>query len=180
MFATLTLGLIDGVLPLHFAERLSQAGIGARYAATALVLAGAAAVAARWAPRRVLAAALGAVILGVAAAGFTATVPLWIAALAITATGVGLANTGSVGALLESVPTERIVMAMVIWSQIGIVGYLIGPLVGGPVGRSSGFGALAGVAAVAALPCGVAPARYRAARCNPPPAPSVSRGRVAR
>ena len=38
---------------------------------------------------------------------------------------------GSLGLLVKAVPIDRIVTAMVVWSQIGIVGYLLGPLAGG-------------------------------------------------
>ena len=51
--------------------------------------------------------------------------------------------------------TERIVTAMVVWSQLGIVGYLIGPLAGGAIAGSIGFAALGIVpftAAAAMLP----------------------------
>ena len=159
LFATLTLGLIDGALPLHFASLLSQAGIGALYAGSAVVLALAAAVAARFAPRRALTVALALVVLGVAGAGLSDTVPLWVLTLAFAALGVGFANTGSVGVLLEGVPTERIVTAMVVWSQVGIIGYLIGPLVGGPAGEEFGFGVLGLVAMAAAIPVAVGLAR---------------------
>ncbi|MEO8423562.1 MAG: hypothetical protein ABI595_06565 [Actinomycetota bacterium] len=152
LLAQLILGLVDGVLPLHFSTELSQTGIGVLYSANAVVLAGAAAVAARFAPRAALGIALVLVVLGVAGAGITTGVPAWVVVLALTATGMGLANTGSVGLLLEGVQTERIVTAMVVWSQIGMVGYLIGPLVGGPVGQSAGYGALGLVALAAALP----------------------------
>ena len=37
---------------------------------------------------------------------------------------------------------ERIVTAMVLWSQIGIIGYLAGPIVGGAVAQAFGYQAL--------------------------------------
>jgi hypothetical protein len=57
------------------------------------------------------------------------------------------------------VPTERIVTAMVVWSQVGIVGYLTGPLVGGPAGEAFGFGVLGLTAMAAAFPVAVGLAR---------------------
>jgi MFS family permease len=81
---------------------------------SAVVLALAAAVAARFAPRRAMAVALALVVLGVAGAGLSNTFLLWVLTLAFAALGVGFANTGSVGVLLEGVPTERIVTAMVV------------------------------------------------------------------
>jgi hypothetical protein len=40
LFAVLALGITEGVLPLHFAERLEQAEIGARYIGMSVVVAG--------------------------------------------------------------------------------------------------------------------------------------------
>ena len=45
--------------------------------------------------------------------------------------GLGLGQTGALGILLDAVTTDRVVTAMVVWSQIGMVGYLVGPLAGG-------------------------------------------------
>jgi hypothetical protein len=55
--------------------------------------------------------------------------------------------------LIETVKTERIVTAMVVWSQLGIIGYLIGPLAGGLMADKVGFAGLGVVplAAAAAL-----------------------------
>jgi MFS family permease len=53
---------------------------------------------------------------------------------------------------LEGVPTERIVTAMVVWSQIGIVGYFLGPLIGGFVAESAGYAALGIVPLLGAIP----------------------------
>jgi MFS family permease len=70
-------------------------------------------------------------------------------ALAVAGVGVGLGETGSIGLLLEAVPAERSVTAMVVWSQVGIVGYLVGPLAGGAVAELAGF-AWVGVVPLAA------------------------------
>ena len=48
-------------------------------------------------------------------------------------------------------PVERIVTAMVVWSQIGIVGYLLGPLAGGLVAGSLGYAFIGLVPAAAGL-----------------------------
>ena len=75
----------------------------------------------------------------------------------LAAVGIGLGNTGSLGLLIEAVPVERIVTAMVVWSQVGIIGYLLGPLVGGLVAERMGFAFVgwcppaAGLAAVCVL-----------------------------
>lgn len=60
--------------------------------------------------------------------------------------------TGPAGVLLESVGTERIVTALVVWSQLGIVGYLMGPLAGGVAAQEFGFAAIGLVPAIAAVP----------------------------
>jgi MFS family permease len=150
-FAVMALGTLEGVLPLHFGTRLSQSQIGVLYAATSLLIAAAATVAARLRPRRALLASTVLVVGGFAAAGASSAVPVWIGALAIAGTGIGLANTGAIGVLLDAVPTQRIVTAMVLWSQIGILGYLAAPLLGGPVADAYGYAAVAAAVAVIAL-----------------------------
>jgi MFS family permease len=152
LFAVVGLGMVDGVLPLHIGSRLSQTAIGGLYAATSVVVAISSALAARFRPRYALAAALGVITIGVAVVGATHEVPVWIAALAATGGGIGLANTGSIGVLLEGVPTERIVTAMVVWSQLGIVGYFIGPLAGGFIAQTTGYPAIGLVPLLAAVP----------------------------
>ena len=152
LFAVVGLGMVDGVLPLHFGTQLSQREIGMFYAATSFIVATSSAVAARFRPQYALAAALGLITVGIAVAGATGAIPAWIAALAITGAGIGLANTGSIGVLLEGVPTERIVTAMVVWSQIGIVGYFIGPLAGGFIAQTAGYPAIGLVPLLVAVP----------------------------
>jgi len=88
---------------------------------------------------------------GIALAGASTEVAVWIAALLLTGAGIGLGNTGSSGLLLESVRTERIVTALIVWSQIGIVGYMLGPPLGGSVAQALGFAALGLVPLVAAV-----------------------------
>jgi MFS family permease len=151
LFAVLALGMIEGVLPLHFAERLNQAQIGALYVVSGLIVAAASAIAGSFAPRRMLAAALGLVVAGIALAGAADHVALWLAALALAAIGLGIGQTGSLGVLLESASPERMILAMVLWSQLGILGYLIGPLAGGLVAQTLGFAALGLVPLIAAV-----------------------------
>jgi len=150
-FAVLSLGMLEGVLPLHFGIKLGQPQIGVLYAATSVVVAVAGAVAARWPPRRMLLVSTVLVVTGLAIAGASTAVAVWIGALAIAGAGIGLANTGATGLLLEAVPAQRIVTAMVLWSQIGILGYLAAPLIGGPVADAFGYGALAAVVALTAM-----------------------------
>jgi MFS family permease len=82
-------------------------------------------------------------------AGIAVSIPLWVVALMLAGVGIGLANTGSLGLLVEAVPVERIVTAMVVWSQIGIIGYLLGPLAGGAVADGPGYAYVGLVAAAA-------------------------------
>ena len=150
MFAALALGVLEGVLPLHFAERLSQAQIGAMYVGTSIVVAGTAAAAGgRW-PGPLVLAAMVLAVAGITLAGIATDVPVWLLALVLAAVGIGLANTGSLGLLVQAVPVERIVTAMVVWSQIGIVGYLLGPLAGGIVADGPGYEYVGVVPATAA------------------------------
>jgi MFS family permease len=149
LFAVLALGLFEGVLPLHFAERLDQSEIAALYVAASVVVAVSAAAAGKLRPRPLIVAAVVLGTAGIALAGAAAEVPLWLTAVLIAAVGIGLGNTGSIGVLVEAVRPERIVTAMVIWSQLGIVGYLLGPLVGGVVADKAGFAYVGLVPAVA-------------------------------
>jgi MFS family permease len=85
--------------------------------------------------------------------GVLRTRGFWIASGAIlfASLGIGLGNTGSLGLLVDAVPVDRIVTAMVVWSQIGILGYLLGPLTGGIVAEGPGYGYVWLVPAAAAL-----------------------------
>ena len=62
------------------------------------------------------------------------------------------ATPGAIGLLFEAVGAERIVTAMIIWSQIGILGYLAGPLAGGFTAEALGYPAIALVPLALALP----------------------------
>jgi MFS family permease len=151
MFASLALGVLEGVLPLHFAERLGQAQIGAMYVGASIVVATAATAAGGRRPQPLVLAGMVLAVAGITLAGIAMDVPVWLLALLVAAVGIGLANTGSLGLLVEAVPVERIVTAMVVWSQIGIVGYLLGPLAGGIVADGPGYGYVWLVPAAAAL-----------------------------
>jgi MFS family permease len=151
LFAVLALGLLEGVLPLHFAERLSQAEIAVLYVGLSLVVATSAAAAGSQRPRSMVFGAVLLAVAGISLAGAAAEPSLWLLALLLAAIGIGIGNTGALGVLVESVSVERIVTAMVVWSQVGILGYLIGPLVGGAVAEGLGFSALGLVPAAAGL-----------------------------
>jgi MFS family permease len=157
LFAALALGVLEGVLPLHFAEQLNQAQIAALYVGASVVVAASASGSGGMRPRPLVFAAVMLAVAGIALAGMAAHVPLWLVALLLAAVGIGLGNTGSLGMLIEAVPVERIVTAMVVWSQVGIIGYLLGPLAGGVVAEGPGFAyvglvpAAAGLTAVACI-----------------------------
>jgi MFS family permease len=151
LFASLALGVLEGVLPLHFAERLSQAQIAAFYVGASLVVAASGAASGGMRPRPLVLTALVLAVAGITLAGIVVSIPLWVVALALAALGIGLANTGSLGLLVEAVPVERIVTAMVVWSQVGIIGYLLGPLVGGAVAEGPGYAYVGAVAGAAGL-----------------------------
>jgi MFS family permease len=151
LFAYLALGLLEGVLPLHFAERLTQAEIGGLYVGLSLIVATSAAAAGSRRPRSMVFGSIFLAVAGISLAGAVVEVPLWMLALLLAALGVGLGSTGSLGVLVESVSVPRIITAMVVWSQIGILGYLIGPLVGGAVAEGLGYSAIGVVPAVGGL-----------------------------
>jgi MFS family permease len=151
LFTYLALGVLEGVLPLHFAERLTQAEIGALYVGLSLVVATSAAAAGSRRPRSMVFGSVFLAVAGISLAGAVAEVPLWLLALLLAALGIGIGSTGSLGVLVEAVNVKRIVTAMVVWSQIGIVGYLIGPLVGGAVAEGLGYSAIGVVPAATGL-----------------------------
>ena len=62
--------------------------------------------------------------------------------------GFGATEAGALGVLLETVGAERIVLAMMVWSQIWGIGYLVGPLAGGGLAEALGP---AGIGLVSAL-----------------------------
>ena len=170
LFAVLALGVLEGVLPLHFAELLSQAQIGGLYVGASVIVAVSAATAGGKRPRPLVFAGVLLAIAGTSLAGMATEVPLWLLALALAAVGIGIANTGSLGLLVEAVPVQHIVTAMVVWSQIGIVGYLFGPLAGGIIADRLGYAFVGTVSAVAGL---LVVALLRTARSpvtRPPPA----------
>jgi MFS family permease len=150
LFAVLGLGVLEGVLPLHFAERLSQAQIGALYVGAALVVAVTATIAGGARPRPLVFAAVPLAVGGIALAGVATEVPVWVLSVLLAAVGIGLANTGSLGLLIHAVPVERVVSAMVVWSQLGILGYLLGPLAGGVIAARLGYAFIGLAPAVAA------------------------------
>jgi MFS family permease len=149
LFAALALGVLEGVLPLHFAERLSQAQIGALYVGAALIVAASATASGGAPPRPLVFAAVLIAVGGISLAGVATEIPLWVLAVLLAAIGIGLGNTGSLGLLVEAVPVARIVSAMVVWSQVGIAGYLLGPLAGGFVAEGIGYAAIGIVPAAA-------------------------------
>lgn len=151
LLVSLALGALEGPLALHFGSRLGQSQVGALYVGAALAVGVTAVAAGRASARPAL--ALGAIVLApaLALAGATASVPFWVAAVALAAVGLGLAEAGSLGVLLEVVSVERMVLAMVIWSQAWGVGYLVGPAASGAAAQALGFGGVALVPLAIAL-----------------------------
>jgi len=139
MLAVLATGALDGVLPLHFAQHWSQTGIGIAYLLVGGLLAVSSAAAGHQPPTRMLIAGALAVTLGLTLAGASDASALWVVALVLIGLGAGAAQTGATGLLLAAVPTARIVTAMVVWSQLGILGYLAGPALGGLAAQHLGY-----------------------------------------
>lgn len=139
LFTWVGFGVVEGVLPLHLAGELGQAGIAAVLVGTALVVAAASTVAGRLEPLAAAAVGVPLAVAGIALAGAVEGVALWSLALLLAGAGLGAGNTGSTGILLETVGRERIVLPMVVWSQVGILGYLLGPALGGAVADALGY-----------------------------------------
>jgi MFS family permease len=142
MLAILATGALDGVLPLHFAQHWSQTGIGIAYLLVGGLLALSSAAAGHQPPTRMLIVGALAVTAGLTLAGASNASAVWAVALALIGLGAGAAQTGATGLLLAAVPTARIVTAMVVWSQLGILGYLAAPALGGLAAQYLGYAAL--------------------------------------
>ena len=151
LLIAVSLGTFDGPLPLHFSDELSQAQIAGLYVGAAILAGGSAVFAGYIAPRSAL--LCGAVILplGITLAGVSTTVAVWVLLCALIGFGIGVGDAGALGVLLESIGTDKIVLAMVVWSQVWAVGYLAGPAVGGGLAEAFGFWALGLVPALIAL-----------------------------
>ena len=146
MFTYLVLGLMEGTL--HLADRLGQAEIGALFVGLALVVAAGAASAGSRRPRSMVLGSVVLAVTGISLAGAVSSVPLWMVALGLAALGVGIGGTGAFGLLVEAVDVDRIVTALVVFSQAGIAGYLLGPLIGGLAAEGLGYAAVGLVPAV--------------------------------
>ena len=151
LLVALALGTFDGPLPLHFAGLLAQAELAALYVVCAVVGAVCATVGGRLPPRPTLAVATVLIPAALAAAGLTESVPAWVVVAVLLGVGLGIGEAGALGVLLQSIGVERIVLAMVVWSQVWALGYLAGPAAAGGIAEAFGFGAIGLVPGAAAL-----------------------------
>jgi MFS family permease len=161
LLVALGLGTLDGPLPLHFADELSQAQISVLYVGGGVLAGLSATLAGRLRPRAILVLATVLIPLGIGLAGLAGAVPVWVVAVAMAGIGIGLGESGALGVLLEAIGVERIVLAMVVWSQLWAIGYLAGPAAGGGVVELLGYGAigLVPLAAASAVVASFATAR---------------------
>jgi MFS family permease len=152
----LTIGTLDGPLPLHLADRLGQTGIAALYVLVAVVVAAGAMLAGRMRP--VTALAIGAVVVPptIAIVGATGALGAWIPSLSLAGLGFGLGEAGALGVLLAAVPRERIVTAWVTSAQLWAGGYLVGPAVAGLFAEAFGYAVLGAVPLAGSLLVAVA------------------------
>ena len=151
LLVALSLGTLEGPLALHFGTHLSQRELSALYVGISVVVGASAVWAGRLRPKPALAA--GAVLLSAAVpiAAATSTVIVWLAAGLLFGIGFGVAESGALGVLLETIGTSRIVLAMVVWSQLWGIGYLVAPAAGGGLAEALGAPAIGLVSLVGAL-----------------------------
>jgi predicted MFS family arabinose efflux permease len=173
VLVSLCLGAFEGPLALYFGTRLSQAKIGALYVGCAVVLGASASASGRFRPWAAL--ATGGLLLSLALplAAATSTVSIWLVAIALLGVGFGAAEAGALGVLLETVGAERIVLAMMVWSQIWGIGYLVGPLAGGGLVEAlgpAGIGVVSAIGDLAVLVAFAAVLRARRTDRLPDPA----------
>ena len=151
LLVALTLGTFDGPLPIHFSQHLTQAEIAALYVVAAVVAAVCATLAGNLPPRPVLAVSTVVMPAAIALGGLSESIPVWIFIAVLAGVGIGAGEAGALGVLLESIGVERIVLAMVVWSQVWALGYIAGPAAGGGIAQALGFGAIGIVPLAAAL-----------------------------
>ena len=162
LLVALALGTLEGPLALHLGSRLSQRELSALFVGISVVVGASAVWAGRLRPR--LALALGAALLsiGVPLAAATTTVAVWLATGLCFGIGFGVAESGALGVLLQTVGTSRIVLAMVVWSQLWGIGYLVAPAAGGGLAQALGAPAIGLVSLVGVLLVAAAFAASRA------------------
>src|SRR5439155_26355330 len=120
----LSLGVYEGPLALHFGTHLSQREIGALYVGVAVVIGLSSVAGGRLPPRPALAAGTVGLTAAIAVAAASSTVAVWIGAAAATGIAFGVLEVAALGILRETVGTSRIVLGMVVWSQLWAGGYL--------------------------------------------------------
>lgn len=145
------IGALEGPLPLHFAEELSQLAIAGLYVAAAVVVAASAVAAGMAEPRATLAATAVVLTVGISLAGASDGVAVWLVAVTLAGIGLGAGEAAALGILLATTGTQRIVTAMVVWSQVWAIGYLAAPVGAGAVAEAFGFAAVGVVPLVAAV-----------------------------
>ena len=102
-----------------------------------LLVAGSAALAARFHPRSDVLAAAALITAGLALAGATDAIHCGSSRSCSPASVSALATPARSACCSKSVQPERIVTAMIVWSQIGIAGYLRRPVAAGAVAESA-------------------------------------------
>lgn len=151
LLVALSMGTFDGPLPVHFATELSQTQISGLYVATSIVVGLSAWLGSRFPPAPLVAVATALMVAGISLAGVGTSVAVWMVAAAVLGLGLGIGEAGATGVFLETIGTERIVLAMVVWSQVWALGYLAGPAAAGAVAEVAGFGAIGLVPLAASL-----------------------------
>jgi predicted MFS family arabinose efflux permease len=151
LLVALAIGTLEGPLALHFGTQLSQRELSGLYVGISVVVGASAVWAGRLRPRIALAAGTVLISVAVPLAAATSTVAVWLAAGLLFGIGFGVAESGALGILLETIGTSRIVLAMVVWSQLWGIGYLVAPAAGGGLAQALGASAIGLVSLVGAL-----------------------------
>ena len=171
-------GYIEGALPVHFATRLSQAGVGFLYMLGALAAAVGAVTLGRLAGshRSRPGVALGMVLIagGLLAGSISDSVAVWVAAFVIFGLGAGGSDPNILGVITSDVPFEIMIGVQTLAAEAFAIGLFIGPVLGGILAEQAGF-AVAGMVialpsmAFAVVGMSLAVARGRASREGPAP-----------
>jgi MFS family permease len=146
-------GYIEGALPVHFATRLSQAGVGFLYMVGAVAAAVGAVTLGRLAgshrSRPGVALGMAFIAGGLLAGSIADSVAVWVVGLAIFGLGAGGSDPNILGVITTDVPFEIMIGVQTLAAEAFAIGLFIGPMLGGILAEQAGFD-VAGI--VIALP----------------------------
>jgi MFS family permease len=148
-------GYIEGALPVHFATRLSQSGVGFLYMVAAVAAAVGAVTLGRLAgshrSRPGVALGMAFIAGGLLAGSISDSVAVWVAGAVIFGLGAGGSDPNILGVITTDVPFEIMIGVQTLAAEAFAIGLFIGPLLGGILAEQAGFGVAGIVIAVPSM-----------------------------